>query len=104
MGLEFDVLCHWQYPPSWRLLWRRAIFSLPFCLEEYKTVDEQFEVARSLWCSLTITSTPVGPLQTSQRAWDAPMVVRDCQTLLNNATSDIDKARLLTVKADHGSE
>ena len=32
------------------------------------------------------------------------MVVRDCQTLLDTATSDIDKARLLAVKADHGSE
>ena len=32
------------------------------------------------------------------------MVVRDRQTLLDNATSDIDKARLLAVKADHGSE
>ena len=32
------------------------------------------------------------------------MVVCDCQTLLNNATSDIDKAGLLAVKADHGSE
>ena len=32
------------------------------------------------------------------------MVVRDCQTLLDNATSDIDKARLLAMKADHGSE
>ena len=32
------------------------------------------------------------------------MVVRDCQTLLDNATSDTDKARLLAVKADHGSE
>ena len=46
----------------------------------------------------------VGPLQTSQRAWDAPMVVRDCQTLLDNATSDINKTRLPAVKADHGSE
>ena len=45
-----------------------------------------------------------GPFQTSQRAWNAPMVVRDCQTLLDNATSDIDKARLLAVKSDHGSE
>ena len=67
-------------------------------------VDKVVELARSLWCSRTTTSTPVGPLQTSQRAWNAPMVVRDCQTLLNNATSDIDKARLLAVKADHGSE
>ena len=32
------------------------------------------------------------------------MMVCDCQTLLDNATSDIDKARLLAVKADHGSE
>ena len=31
-------------------------------------------------------------------------MVCDCQTLLDNATSDIDKARLLAVKADHGSE
>ena len=69
-----------------------------------QTVDKEVELARSLWCSLTTTSTPVGPLQTSQRAWDAPMVVRDCQTLLDNATSDINKARLLAVKADHGSE
>ena len=38
------------------------------------------------------------------RAWDAPKVGRDCQTLLNNATSDIDKARLLAVNAVHGSE
>ena len=33
-----------------------------------------------------------------------PMVVCDYQTLLNNATPDIDKARLLAVKANHGSE
>ena len=32
------------------------------------------------------------------------MVVRDCQTLLDNAMSDIEKAILLVVKADHGSE
>ena len=32
------------------------------------------------------------------------MVMRDCQTLLDNATSDIDKVRLLAVKADHGRE
>ena len=49
-------------------------------------VDKEVELARSLWFSLTTTSTPVGPLQTSQRVWDAPMVVRDCQTLLDNAT------------------
>ena len=58
-----------------------------------QTVDKEVELDRSLWCSLTTTSTPVGPLQTSQRAWDAPMMVRDCQTVLDNATSDIDKAR-----------
>ena len=46
----------------------------------------------------------MGPLKTSQRAWDAPMVERDCQILLNNATSDIDKATLFAVKADHGRE
>ena len=67
-------------------------------------VDKEVELARYLWCSLTTTSKPVVPLQTSQRAWDAPLVVRDCQTLFDNATSDIDKARLLAVKADHGSE
>ena len=32
------------------------------------------------------------------------MMLRDCQTLLDIATSDIDKARLLTVKADRGSQ
>ena len=69
-----------------------------------QVVDKEVKWARSLWCSLTTTSTHVGPLQTSQRAWDAPMVVRDCQTLMDNATSDIDKARLLAVKADHDSE
>ena len=63
-------------------------------------VDKKVKLARSLWCSLTTTSTPVGPLQTSQSAWDAPMVVCDCQTLLDNARSDIDKARLFAVKAD----
>ena len=69
-----------------------------------QNVDKEVELAHSLWCSFTTTSTPVGYLQTSQRAWDAPMVERNCQTLLDNATSDIDKARLLAVKADHGSE
>ena len=67
-------------------------------------VNKDVELAHSLYCSLTTTTTPVGPFQTSQRAWDAPMVVRDCQNVLDNATSDIDKARLLAVKADHGSE
>ena len=67
-------------------------------------VDMEVELALSLWCSLTTTSTLVGPRQTSERAWDAPMVMRDCQTLLDNAASDIDKARLLIVKADNGSE
>ena len=56
-----------------------------------QTVDKEVKLARSRWCSLTTTSTPVSPLQTYQRAWDAPMVARDCQTLLDNATSDIDK-------------
>ena len=69
-----------------------------------QTVDKEVELACSLWCSLTTTSTPVGPLQTSQRAWYAPMMVRDCQTLLDNVTSDNDKVSLLAVKADHGSE
>ena len=32
------------------------------------------------------------------------MMVRDFQTLLDHATSDIDKARLAAVRADHGSE
>ena len=36
VGLKFDVLCHWHYLPSWRLLWPRPIFGPPFCLEEYK--------------------------------------------------------------------
>ena len=31
-------------------------------------VDKEVGLARSLSCSLTTTSTPVGPLQTSQRA------------------------------------
>ena len=69
-----------------------------------QNVDKEVELARSLWCALTTTLTPVGPLQTSQRAWDASMVVRDCQILLDNATSDIDQSRLLALKADHGSE
>ena len=55
-----------------------------------QTVDKEVELVRSLWCSLTTTSTLVGSLQTSQRAWNAPMVVHDYQTLLDNATSDID--------------
>ena len=69
-----------------------------------QNVDKEVELARSLWCSLTTTSTSVGPLQTFKRAWDAPMVVRNCQTLVNNAMSDIDKAILLAVKADYCSE
>ena len=32
------------------------------------------------------------------------MVARDLQTLVNNAPSDVDKAKLLAVKADRGSE
>ena len=59
-----------------------------------QNVDKEVELARSLWCPLTTTSKPVGSLQTSQSAWDAPMVMRDCQSLLDNATSDIDNTRL----------
>ena len=32
------------------------------------------------------------------------LVARDLQTLVDNATSDVDKARLFPMKADHGSE
>ena len=48
-------------------------------------LNNEYEI--SLWCSLTTTSTPVGPLQVSQRVWDAPMVVHDSQTLVDNVCS-----------------
>ena len=35
---------------------------------------------------------------------DAAVVVWELQTLVNNATSDINRARLLAVKAVHGSD
>ena len=68
-----------------------------------QNVDKEVELTRFLWCSLTTTSTPVGSLQVSQRDWNAPMVMRNFQALLDNAMSNIDRARLLTEKADHGS-
>ena len=52
---------------------------------EVQNVDKEVELARSLWSSLTTTQPPVGFLQASQRAWDAPVMARDLQTLVNNA-------------------
>ena len=50
-------------------------------------------------------STPllVGSLKASKRALDAPVIARNCQILVGNATSDIG-AWLLAVKADQGSD
>ena len=69
-----------------------------------QVVDKEVELTRSLWCSLTTTSTPVNTPSNLPKSLGCLMVVRDCHTLLDNATSDIDKAGLLAEKADHGSE
>ena len=41
-----------------------------------QNIDKEVELAWSLWCSLTTPSPPMGPLQASQRAWDALAVAR----------------------------
>ena len=41
------------------------------------SVDKQFLNARTLWCSLIDTPAPLGPQESSQRAWDAPLMARD---------------------------
>ena len=57
-----------------------------------QNVDKEVELARSRWCSLTSTPPAVSYLQASQIAWDAPLVARDLETLVDNVTSDADKA------------
>ena len=42
-----------------------------------QNVDKEVELARSLGAHSPPPQTLVGPLQTSKRAWDAPIVVRD---------------------------
>ena len=69
-----------------------------------QNVGKEVELAQSLLCVLTTTPPHVSPVQVSQRAWDAQVVAQDLQPLVVNATSDVDKARLLAMKADHGSE
>ena len=47
---------------------------------------------------------PLEPLESSQRAWDAPLLARDLRSVEDAASSPLHRARLLAATAAHGSE
>ena len=47
---------------------------------------------------------PLRPLESSQKAWDAPLLARTLCSVDEAAASPLDRARLLAAKAAHGSE
>ena len=68
------------------------------------SVDKEVATARTHWRSLIDTPTPLGPLESSRRAWDATLLARDLRSVEEAASSPLDRARLLTATAAHGSE
>ena len=54
------------------------------------SVDKKFSTAHTLWCSFIDTPVPLGPLVSSERAWDAPLMARDFRSVEEAASSRLD--------------
>ena len=100
VSLEFGMPHDWYYPPFCHLLWSRTILNPPFCHVEYKMSTKKLKDGSVPLVFSHYHSTTSDPFQAFQRSWDALVVVWDLQTLVDNATSDINRARLFAVKAD----
>ena len=62
-------------------------------------VEKEVSTARTFWRSLIDTPAPLGPLESSQRAWDAPLLARDLRSVEEAASSPLDRAKLLAATA-----
>ena len=67
-------------------------------------VDHTVHEARIRWCSINNRPRPGDECSIRQRSWDAPGITRDWTTIWNNSLNDLDKARLLAIKASHSSD
>jgi len=67
-------------------------------------VDLAVEVACSAWISLHSIPAPSGATSHVQRAWDAPSIAKDKALVMSSASSNLDKARLLAISANHSSD
>ena len=68
------------------------------------SVDKQFLNARTLWCSLIDTPSPLASSEASQRALNAPLMTRNFRSVEEVASPPLNRARLLAATAAHGSE
>ena len=63
--------------------------------------NPEFAKAISAWQTLTKESPPIQTSQHKQRSWDDAIVKEIYSSLLVSATTDLDKARLMSVKQPH---
>ena len=67
-------------------------------------MDNTVHEARVRLCSMNNLPCPGDEFSARQRSWDAPGITRDWTTIWNYSMSDLDKARLLAIKAAHSSD
>ena len=67
-------------------------------------VDTVVTSARDTWSSFTALPCPSDTDARRQRSWDEPNVTREVKAIWEGASSEMDKARLLTSKAPHSSD
>ena len=66
--------------------------------------DTHVASARLVWISVSDVSCSQDGNDKTQRAWDSITVMRDFNVVVEQATTDIDKARLLAVQSPHSSD
>ena len=67
-------------------------------------VDTVVASAPYTWSSLNALPCPSDTDVRRQRSWNEPNVTRDVKAVLEGASSEMDKARLLASKASHCSD
>ena len=70
----------------------------------HNPVDPEFAKAISAWQTLTKESPPIQVSHHKQRSWDDAIVKEIYSNLLVSATTDLDKARLMSVKQPHAGD
>ena len=61
-------------------------------------------LARARWSQIVLSSLPPEDHASKQRAWNVPAVTRDWHCRWDHATCDLDKARLMVIISQHGSD
>ena len=67
-------------------------------------VDTVVALARDTWSSFNALPCPSDTDARRQRSWDEPNVTRDVKAIWEEASSGMDKARLLASKSPHSSD